>query len=326
MAIITNTFGALTPAVGMREDLQNVIFNIAPYDTDLVSGLKRRTATNRLHEWQTDTLASAITNNAVVEGDDLGSTFDAVTPTVRLGNRMQIARKSLIRSDTIEYVERAGRGSEKAYQLAKKGKELKRDMETGLFQNAASVAGSFPSTATTLAALGSWIRTNVDFGATGANPAAPTIVPAAGRTDGTQRAFTETILKNVLQLAWVSGAEIDNLTLYVGPVNKQKVSAFTGIATRTFDISKPVPAVTIAAADVYVGDFGTIKVKANRWMRERDGYLLDKSMLSLAFLRPIKEVALAKTGDADKSMLITEYTLCVHNEAAHGLAADLLTT
>jgi hypothetical protein len=314
-------------SVGIKEDLQDTIFTISPTDTDLISGLNRGKASQHLHEWQTDSLAAATTANAHIEADDIAS-FPALTPTVRVGNRLQISRKLILISDSLEQTDRAGRGSEESYQVAKKGKELKRDMETIVFANLAGAAGS-TTVARQMATLGAWLKSNTSIGATGGDPVYTDGVPAAARTDATagdMRAFTSTILNDIVQQGWTAGADIDAMTLYCGPVNKTKVSAFTGIVTKNYDISTPKPSAIIVAADVYVSNFGVLKVKANRWMRERDAYGIDKKFLSLAFLRPMKTVKLAKTGDAEKRMLLCEWTLRVHNEAALMGAFDLTTT
>ena len=129
------------------------------------------------------------------------------------------------------------------------------------------------------------------------------------------------LLKDVLQSVWDSGGDLVNLML--GPVNKQNMSAFSGIATKTFNRDAEVPTAVIAAADVYVSDFGVLSVFANRFSRERDAIVWDPAFTSFNFLRPFRSVPLAKTGDAEKRMLLVEWTLKVRNEAALGIIADL---
>lgn len=311
---------------GIREDLSNVIYNISPEETPFMSGAgKGPKAKQTLTEWQTDTLAAATTDNAQLEGDDITS-FPTLTSTVRVGNYQQISRKLVAVSDTADEVDAAGRESEEAYQLAKKGAELKLDMEKIFLHNQAGAAGS-STVARTLAGMGAWCKANVDKGTgAAANPTYTSGVPGAARTDGTQRAFTETILKAVIQSVWTNGGKAR--TLLAGPVNKTKVSAFSGIATRNFDMSNvsPKPTAIIAAADVYVSDFGTVRVLPSRHIRERDAYLIDWDLIDVSYLRPFKKKALAVTGDASKTMLIVEYTLRVKQEAGLGLACDLTTT
>jgi len=324
MAIVSNTYLTFD-SKGNREQLANTIYSISPEETPIVSQMAKENAKGVLFEWQTDALAAVDSANAVLQGDDVTS-FAAVTPTVRVGNYTNISRKTLIIAGTQEAIEKAGRSSELAYQTAKRGKEMKRDIEAMILQyNSGGVAGA-STTIPRTAGLLSWVKSNDDFGATGASPVYTSGVPGAGRTDGTQRAFTETILKSVLQTAWTSGADVNKFQLFVGPVNKQKVSAFSGVVTRNYDISKPKPTAVIAAADVYVSDFGTISVMPSRWQRERDAWFLDFEYLALAHLRPFKREPLAKTGDSTKLMLLQEWGLKVRQEAALGLAADLTTT
>lgn len=320
MALVSGT-ATRYDMVGLRESLADTIFNISPEETPFQSSAARGKAKQTLEEWQTDSLAAAAAN-AQLEGDD--AAYSTPAATTRVGNYCQISRKTLILSDTLEVVDKAGRRSELAYQIAKRGAELKRDMEFIMLQNTAGNAGA-AGVARNLAALPVWIKTNDDLGATGASGSgAP--VPTVARTDGTQRAFTETILKTVIKNVWTEGG--NPRVLMVGPHNKAVVSGFSGIATRNFDISNtsPKPTAIIASADVYVSDFGTLRVIPNRFQRERDAFVLDFELIEVRYLRPIEQKKLAKTGDAEKRMIVTEYTLCVKQEAGLGMAADLTTS
>ena len=320
MAIVTNTFTRYS-AVGIREDLSNVIYNISPEETPFISNISRENVKNTYFEWQTDALAAASASNAALEGDDVSS-FQAVTPTARVGNYTQISTKNVIISGTLEAVDKAGRRSELTYQLAKMGSELKRDMESALLANQAAVAGN-TTTARRTAGLPAWLTSNTDFGVGGADPTVGS-TPTAARTDGTQRAFTEDMLKTVVAEVWNSGGTPK--MLMVGSFNKQKVSGFTGIATRYRDVPAGQQAQIVGAADVYVSDFGTINIVPNRFMRARDALIVDPEYASLAILRPIQQTELAKTGDAEKRLMLVEYGLKVSNQAAHGIVADLTTS
>ena len=316
MAIVGNTYTRYS-AIGIREDLSNVIYNISPEETPFISNIGRESVKNTYFEWQTDSLAAASASNAALEGDDISS-FTAVTPTSRVGNYTQISTKNVVISGTLEAVDKAGRRSEMTYQLAKLGSELKRDMESALLANQSPVAGN-TTTARRTAGLPAWIKTNTSFGTGGADTSG-----VAARTDGTQRAFTETLLKTVIQKVWTSGGTPK--MLMVGPFNKTAASAFTGIATRYRDVPAGQQAQIIGAADVYVSDFGTVNIVPNRFQRDRDAFVVDPDYASLAVLRPIQKMDLAKTGDAEKALLLVEYGLKVNNEAAHGIVADLTTS
>jgi len=320
MAIVTNTFTTFD-AKGIREDLSNVITNIAPEETPYMSNIGRETISNSLYEWQTDTLAAAAANKQL-EGDDVTS-FDAVTATVRLQNYAQISRKTIVLSATEETVNKAGRRSELAYQIAKRGAELKRDQEFTMLNGAVAAAGN-TTTARGTASLQAFIKTNYDMQTNGANPSYTTL-PNSARTDGNVRTFTETILKNVIQQVWTAGGTPK--ILMTGPVNKQRVSGFSGIASSRFNIDGGArPATIIGAADIYVSDFGNVQVVPNRFQRERDAFVIDPDYAKLMTLRPYQQVELAKTGDAEKRMLIVEWGLKVTAENAHGIAADLITS
>ena len=317
MPAITNTYNT-TSAKGLREDLSNVISNISPTETPYFSNAGRASFDATLTEWQTDELDPVDTANAAPEGDDI-TAFDAVSPTVRLQNRAQISRKTVIIAGTLESVDKAGRRSEMAYQVAKRGKELKRDIEAITLANQAASTTGTRKTAGHLA----FIKTNTSKGGTGADPVY-TSLPDDPRTDGTQRNFTEALLKDVVQKVWTQGGSPS--MLMVGPVNKQKVSGFPGIAEQRFQAQGASPSTIIGAADVYVSDFGNLSVVPNRFQRERDAHVLDKEHMKIAFLRPFKTIPLAKTGDAEKRLMLVEWGVKVTNEKAHGLVADLTTS
>ena len=302
-------------AIGQREDLSDVIYNISPTDTPIMSSVGKSKATAVYHEWQTDSLAAATTNNAAVEGDD--ATDATMSPTTRLGNYTQIVQKTVKISGTLDAVDKAGRKSEKAYQLAKASAEIKRDIETIISANQGRSAGN-SSTARKLGSLLSWITTNSSVGTSGADP---TTIGVSTRTDGTARSFTETILKDVIQQVYTAGG--NPKILMVGAYQKQAVSAFAGIAAQRYMAPSNEPTTIIGAADVYMSDFGTVSVVPNRFMRTRDALVLDPEYAALAYLRPFATNELAKTGDSEKTQILAELTLEVRNEAAHGIAADL---
>ena len=299
-------------AIGQREDLTDVIYNISPSDCPFMQTIGRSKASNTLHEWQTDSLASADGTNAHIDGDD--ATGTAIAPTTRVNNRCQISRKVVVISGSAEATDKAGRKSEMAYNVAKKMKELKRDMETILTGKQQEVAGN-ASTARKTRALESWISTNKGHGTGGATTTAGAV------TDGTQRSATEALLKPVLQNIFTAGGE--PTTILVGPSNKQTFSGFSGIATQYRDNKKVGPAQIIASADIYVSDFGELAIVPNRFSRDRTASIIQPDMWSVAYLRPVKKEKLSKTGDSDKIMLVTEYSLEARNEASSGKLADL---
>jgi hypothetical protein len=330
MAIATNTITRYDGYRAVREDLANVIYNISPVDVPFMSNIGRENVKNTFYEWQTDLLAAASTTNAQLEGDDSFSA-DSRTPTQRVGNYTQISRKTIETSGTLEAVDKAGMRSYLAYELAKAASELKRDMEATLTSNSIAVAGD-NTTARKTAGLGGWLITN-SFSGAGTTASAPVMSSGAGNLNGypataavagTARAFTETILKQVIQAVWTQGG--DPKVLMVGPFNKGVVSGFTGIATRFRDVPAGKQAEIIGAADVYVSDFGTVNVVPNRFQPEGNGYVVDPEYAAVGYLRNFRTEVLAKTGDAEKRMIIVEYGLKVRTQKAHGVARDLTTS
>jgi hypothetical protein len=224
--------------------------------------------------------------------------------------------KTVVITGTQEAVDKAGRASELAYQIAKKSKELKRDIESTLLTNQARVAGN-SSTARKFGSIGSWVATNDDLGASGASPTGD---GTDARTDGTQRALTEASLKSVIKNVWNAGGNPS--VIMVGPFNKQKISGFTGGSTR-FDASEDKTLYT--SIDVYSSDFGDLEVVPNRFSRDRDAWVLDMDYWSVGFLRDFTMHELSKSGDSEKRQLLVELSLISRNEAASGLVADLTT-
>lgn len=312
MTIPTNEFTTYS-VIGMREDLKDFIANVSPKDVPFQNMAGKAKAENTFFEWQTDSFAAASTSNAQLEGDDY--TAAAVTATARIGNRCQISSKAFTISGTMEATQRAGRTSEVAYQLTKQTFELKRDMEAILTQNQASVTGN-TTTARKLGSLEPFITTNASInGDTGGGYTSSNWVAI---TDGTTRAFTETLLKDVCQQVFTSGGMPNYLM--VGATQKQTVSGFTGNATR---MDKSEDQKLFTAIDVYVSDFFEFKVVPNRFQRNRTAFLLQSDMWQIAYLRPVQVQDLAKTGDAMKKLMTVEYSLLGKNEKASGVIRSL---
>ena len=315
MAVDAGTFLTYS-AIGNREDLEDVIYNIDPTDTPFVSGIGKTKTSATFHEWQTQALDAVNVANSVLEGDD--ATTDTLVATARLGNYHQISDKVARVSGTQRSVEHAGRDDELDYQIALKGKELKRDMESIALRNQGRNAGAAGTPRATAAVL-SWIYTNTSKGTNGSDPVS-TQIGVSTRVDGSARAFTEAQLKTVLQSAWNNGGDPD--TIMVGGFNKQQFSTFTGRAT---PMEQATSRKIVAAVDYYDSDFGRLKVVPDRFMRSRDVLILQMDMWALATLpgRNMVSTTLAKTGDSDRKQILTEYTLESRNEKASGGVFDV---
>lgn len=275
---------------------------------------------------QRDVLATAA-DNSQLEGDDTtssGYSFGSVTATVRLNNTCQISYKNVIVSGTQDAVNKAGRKREIVYQLMKKTKELRRDMENVVTNNHSLNQTPSSTVARTLRTLLQWMgdtssppnSSNVQRGTSGSNGSATATV-----TDGTQRALTEALVKTGLQACWTNGGDVD--LMMPGPFNKTVLSGFTGNNTR---IQNTEDGKLYSAIDVYISDFGTHKIIANKFSRDRDLPLLTTDLWAVAYLRPMQTIDLAKTGDNEKGMVLAEYTLESRNDAGSGIVADLTTS
>ena len=302
-------------AVGAREDLSDVIYNISPTDTPIMSSIGKTKATGVYHEWQTDSLAAATTNNALVEGSD-ASAAD-LSPTTRIGNYTQIVGKTIQVSGTLEAVDKAGRKSEKAYQLAKAASEIKRDIETIITANQAKTNGTATSGARKMGSLLSYITSNVSKGSAGTNPTGD---GSDIRSDTTTRTFLESMLKDVAQEIFSDGGTPK--ILVVPPGLKATVSGFAGVAQQRY-VTGAEPTTIVAAAGAYLSDFGLISIVPDRFMRTTDALMLDPEYAALAYLRPFQTNDLAKTGDSEKTQILAELTLEVRNEKAHGGIFDI---
>ncbi len=325
MAQVANTFETYD-AVGNREELADKIWMISPEETPFTSLIGSKSVSSIHPEWQTDTLATPSTSNNQPEGNDWS--YDAITPTTRIGNYCQISEKTFIISATQEETDKAGRKSEVARETAKRGIELKTDMEVTLLSNQAASAGTGNgATNRTSAGYRAWLTTNDSLGATGSSGSFSNGIQGAA-TNGTQRAFTKALLDEVILSTYNAGGNPS--VGMMSPYNKTVFSRFLDDA----DIVplrkelKSGQATIVAAADAYLSDFGLITMVPNRQMARagaavaRNVFLIDPKMVKKGIFRDIAMHKPAKTGDAEKRVLNVEYTLIVNNEAAHGVIAD----
>jgi len=315
MAQPSETFDSYDGANSNREDLTNIIYNISPTDTPFMSSIGRVKVSATTHEWQTDSLAAHTANNKVIDGDE--ATNDAITATSRVTNLTQISDKVIVVSGTQEVVNKAGKKSEVAYQVAKAGKELKRDMEARLTSPQIAETGS-SSAARECSGAEAVIKTNTSHGTSGSTNG------TADCVDGTQRAFTEVLLKPQIKNCYTQGGMPG--MIMVGPHNKTVASGFGGIATIYRDQKNVGQGVIIGAADIYVSDFGTFKIIPNRIQRDRTALIIDTDYWAVGYLRPFSVKPLARTGDSEKRQMLCEYTLEYRNEASSGKVAELTTS
>jgi hypothetical protein len=319
MAVPTNLYQR-DSLKGAREDLIDKIFDTSPTETPLTTTFGRATATSVFHEWQRDALGAANADNAMIDGDD--ATLEAQVATDRVGNHLQIFSKRPGVSRRANIVKKAGRGSEMAYVKAKAMLELKRDIEKMVVSNNLAVA-STTSVAGKSAGLGAQLYLNTSHGGSGATASWTSGAPTAALTAGTNRTFTEALVKTVCQSVYsASGQFVEQMVM--SPYHKGLFSAFTGIATNRTEVKGKDQGKIVAAADVYVSDFGAISVVPHYMMvGSTDVFLLNSDYIDLAFLDGFATSPLAKTGDSEKVLITADCCLAVRSSAAQGKIANL---
>ena len=318
MAQPTNTFDSYD-AKGLKEDLEDVIYDVSPEETPFYTACAKVKATNTLHEWQTDTLRSSAVN-AHIEGDD--TVAEARTATVRLQNYSQIFKNAVVIAGTEDILDKAGRAKEMAYQVMKIAKEQKLDIEKALFASQARVIGS-ATAARKLAGAPAWMTTNVNFvsASSGANPTGD---GTNTRTDsGAPTAFTQAKFDDVMQDIWSSGGKPD--TVYLSSYQMNIALGFTGNNNQRSAVQAGDEKV-IKSLAVYVTPWGTVEFKPTRENRSSDIFIMQDDMWSCGVLRGTKNQALAKTGDNEKRQVVTELTLICRNEKASGGIFDNTTS
>jgi hypothetical protein len=318
MAQPTNTLDSYD-VKGIREDLSDVIYDISPEETPFYTACAKAKASNTLHEWQTDALRSS-GDNAHIEGDD--TIAEARSATVRLNNRTQIFKNSVVIPGTDQGLNKAGRAREMAYQVLKIAKEQKLDIEKAMFANQAKVAGD-SSTARRMAGVPSWLTTNTNF-QSGSSGADPTGDGSNARTDdGTPTAFSQTKFDAVMQAIWVAGGKPDSV--YLSAFQMNLALGFTGNNNQRSNITAEAEKV-IKHMSVYVTPWGTVEFKPTRENRARDVFIMQDDMWAVGVLRATKNEELAKTGDNEKRQVVTELTLVCRNEKSSGGIYDNTTS
>ena len=311
MAQPTNTYDRYD-MIGIREDLSDEIYNVAPTETPIQNALQKASATQQNHEWQTDTLATAAVPTPVIAGDV--TVADAMAATTRLGNRCQIVKGSVLVEDGDADIKKAGRGRDMTYLKMKRLKELRRNFEMLITANQAKVVGSSAAGAA-LAGIPAWFTSNVSLGAGGANGAGD---GTTARTDGTQRAFTETLLKTVLRTTWDNGGTPDKV--FMTSQNQDIASAFVGRANAIDQIQKGKVDFSVTA---YGTPYGDVSFVPTRFMRSRDVLGLDTDHWAIAWLRPWQSKKLATQGDYEQEQILCEATIEARNQASSFIIADL---
>lgn len=315
MAVPSNTIQAVG-RVGVREDLADKIYQLFPDECPFSRMVGRGNASSTYTEWQTDSLVAASATNAAIQGDD---TPNLSRPnTNRIGTYTQISTKVVGVSTTVEAVTKAGRKSELSRELTKAGRELNTDIELRATGNYASVAPTSSVAGLTAGAL-AWLTSNVSRGASGASGGWSGGIVAAA-TNGTQRSYTEALLKPVLQSIWSNGG--NPKAVITNGTQKQTEATFSGLAQQRRETGDSLVTI-VAGADVYLSDFGPVQFVPSRFCSARDALIVDPEFWDIADLDGQKTKDLAETGLASRKLIWREWALRCKNQAASGVVADL---
>ena len=315
MAVPTNTIQNVA-RVGVREDLSEKIAELFPDDTPFQKAIGKSSVGTTFTEWQTDGLAAANHDNKSIQGDDTPN--EARANTVRVGNHTQIFTKVVGSSSTVEWTNKAGRKRETAREMMKAGRELATDKEKRFLGNYASVAAAAGTAGEAGGAL-AWLTSNRS-GGVGTADGGYSAGMVAAATNGTQRAYTEALLKPVLQSIWDEGG--NPKMVITNGTQKQAAAAFAGLADQRRETGNKKLTI-IAGADIYVSDFGELQFVPDRFASARDALIVDPEYWDIGVGEGITTSPLAKTGLADRKLMQEECTLRCLNEAASGVIRDL---
>lgn len=285
--------------VGKKEDVSNVITNIDPTKTPFQTTIGRESIHNVVHSWQEDTL-DAPASNAQVEGADAPTA--AFTATTLRSNNTQIFAKTAKATGTSQAVQLYGRSKELPYQLTKKSKEIKRDLEKALLAGASATAAvGSASVARTMGAAQSMINAGV------------TVTNSAS-------ALTEANILSANQKLYSVGGEAD--ILMIKPADALILAGFTAATGRTRYIDGASKTV-VNAVNSYMSPYGEQKVVMNLWQPTTDAILFSPSNWKLLVLRNWNRIDLAVTGDAKAVEILGEFSLKHVNFNASALVTGL---
>ena len=313
MALPSNTYTRYSVGTNAREDLIDKITNTSPEETPVVSSFGRATAENTYHEYQRDSLRAPNADNAALDGDD--ATGTAKSAPGRVANYCQIFQDTIVVSGRAEIVKKAGMKSAMAYHKAKAYKELQRDIEAMTLSNNAAVAGA-AAVAPKSGGLGVLIYTNALHNGLGATAAHTSGAPTTAVTAGTDRAFTEDLLKEAAQNTFNAVGRVPPMVV-MSASHKSTFSTFTGIAVNRFQVGKKEQGRIIGGADVYMSDFGEMEIVPHYIMNgATDVFGIDPQYGDIAYLRGFQSSKLGKSGDSEREQVLVDATVRLTAENA----------
>lgn len=283
----------------VREDLLDVLTNLSPTDTQLVTGLGTSTAQAQRHEWLIDTL-STVKTNAYAEGADFSA--PTITNPTRLINYTQIARQGYQVSDTERAVNTANFSNRMSYEAGKALKMLKNDMEYAVMRG--SLACGASGVTGQVKGIKNWLS----------------LVTAQSGIS-----LSELMLNDYLQNVWDNGTEVN--AIYCPMYIKRKISAFTSGATKNYDQSDRR---LVNVIDIYEADAAkVVKLFAHRHVTVSgdDNYDIvgiNEDLFKVAYLRKPMSRPLSKIGDSSRAEVLSEFTLeCLHQHSGFVAKAHL---
>lgn len=357
--------------VSQREDLADFITMITRDETPFISSIGKAKATAIYHEWQTDELETP-GDSRIGEGTDyiepvsgggasatpaVGAKFATDGPNrTRLGNYTQINGKTIAVSGTRRAVDQAGVADEYAYQLKKRGTEMKRDVEHDMIHshNVSAAVGNQNANARSAGGYQSFINSTDTCVYVGGYGAPATTADGTGRirsaaTSGTAQPSTGSLaltdIDSVMQKIYEQGGTATSIM--VSPKLRRDFSDLmvsdTGVK-RELGTSGQLR----QSVDVYMSDFGDLMVVPNYIMgltnavqltnsagspgnlaattnmADKSALIYDPMYFAIANLRPLQEVDVGQKGDSTVGMMVEELTLEVRNPkgcgAIYGLA------
>lgn len=127
------------------------------------------------------------------------------------------------------------------------------------------------------------------------------------------------LLDTVIGVLWDHGSDAN--VIVCDKAAKVAISNMTGVATQYREVPKGMQGAIVGGVDLYVSNFGEFVVVPDRHMPgalQKTIYVVDYEYLAFAELDPIDVIPVAKTGDADKAMILCEGCLETRSPPAHG--------
>jgi hypothetical protein len=292
--------GLVHPAVGLKQDLAEVISVIDAKNTPVTSRIKSGSdlANGNVFSWQADSYNDP-SFDGVLTNADVTTFDDPAKNRALLSGRAQKYRRSIKVDDfaqNVDQVAGVGKRKEMARGVSRSLVELKRDLESSFCSDAESQEQSGIAPYKTRG-LGRWIQSNAQ---SDLPVAAAFRTPSASVNTTATSSLTESDVAAVLQSVYEQTGTIDTMDLVCGPNLKKRFAEFTrfssgsntALSTRQYTASLNDRTV-ISAVDTYIGDFGTISLTPTLFNSKDSaaavslarGYLLNMDMLEVRYGR-----------------------------------------